>query len=884
MIAALILAFLAPQERVQDPAPDFFCAPSGRWTMSGGSPARNGASLAQPLREEPVVAWDVDLRHPIESEPLVWDGRVFVVAREGTDRRGLFVFELETGRTLLHRVLPSSVPLEPSLFGDRLAVRAAENRVDVYRVGTRLLLLRSFHAERSISPPCLAEGELYVRVDDALARYDLDRREAVWSTGGAVRIRGAPALGTDAVFALAYDEQGRALVLHVSRSDGSVVEQAEAGQHGGAVPELGARASLHLLARDLLLEFPLPVTSTQGKEFRFGRLQRSGDRFEPVPVSLHDWLVPPVYLGTGWIVLEEAEGGPRWIATLRDESALRFATLADGTSHPELLERIPATRAGTRARELVYVGGLAADARTWEVLWRRRPPLFRAIPAEGFLLVVEEPTRIAALREPEPEPDPPALEARKLAAKLDETLADGYALLAQRSLRAGDAALTARLLAEAGLLGAKSRAVELVQDGLDRLRGRPPRPDPRGVSLILEEEKRLAAHPIEELLARARGAGDPALARSFLRQLFGRAHDDEGAIELVRSLVPADAPIGSEFDAASWLDFLDVYARTPVRFLDLARAAQGSSEHEILAAQARAWRQDLVGFRSERLHVVTRPGEPGDVARALELGERVCDMLEGIFAHRPAGANTEPMTLLLYGSQREYMEQSQKARSGPEAALGWTVGHYNGAENLSRMFVPEDDALLREFLGTYAHELTHHWLATRASFATRMQPPDVPGYWVAEGFASMIEEFKFDVRTREWTTENPRAHSLDVVANAPSQALLPWDSLFTLSWQDFSKLDSAPKTSFPLTWRLGVLAEASEVQLFYAQAAAAAHYLFRSSPETKQALLDAVEAWYQADDKGVNQPLVVGIGPGELGERIRAFAREATVADAPLRD
>lgn len=884
MIAALVLVFFARQERVQDAAAEAFFAPSGRWTMSGGSPARNGASLAEPLREEPVVAWEVDLRHPIEGEPLVWDGRVVVVAREGTDRRGLFVIELATGRTLLHRVLPSSVPLEPSLFGDRLAVRAAENRVDVYRVGTRLFLLRSFHAQRSISSPCLADGELYVRVDDALVRHDLDRREAVWSTGAAGRIRGAPALGTDSAFALAYDEQGRALVLHVSRNDGRVVEQAEAGQHGGLVPELGARASLHVLAHDLVLEFPLPVASTQGKEFRFGRLQRSQGRFEPVPVSLHGLLVPPASLGTGWIVLEEAEGGARWIATLRDESALRYAILADGTSHPELLERVPATRVGRHARELVYVGGLAADARTWEVLWRRRPPLFRAVPAEGSLLVVEEPTRLVALREPEPALDPPALEAREFAAKLDATLAEGFALLAQRSLRVGDAALTARLLGETARLGARSRAVELAQDGLDRLRGRPARPDPRGVSLILGEEKRLAAHPIEELLTRAKGAADQALGRALLHELFERADEHEGAVELVRSLVPADASIGNEFDAASWLDFLDVHARTPVRFLDLARAAEGSSERAILQAQAFEWRQDLVGFRSERLHVVTPPGEPGDVARALELGERVCDMLEEIFALPPAAASAEPMTLLLYRSQREYIEQSQKARSGPEAALGWTVGHYNGSENLSRMFVPEDDALLREFLGTYAHELTHHWLATRASFATRVQPPDVPGYWVAEGFASMIEEFKFDVRTGEWSTENPRAHSLDVVANAPSEALLPWDGLFTLSWGDFSKLDSARKTSFPLTWRLGALAELSEVQLFYAQAAAAAHYLFRSSPETKQALLDAVEAWYQADGKSVNAPLVLGIAPKELGERIRAFAREAVVVQATPRD
>ncbi len=880
MLATLLLV-LACAQRASDAPPEAFFAPSARWSTAGGTPAKNGTSLAPALREEPLVAWSVDLGGPLEGEPLVWDGRVVAVTRKSPDRRVVVVLELATGRVLLHRELSISVPLEPALFGDVLAVRAAEQRVDLLRIGARLSTLRSFTAERSISPPALRDGELYLRVDDSLVRYDLERREAVWTATVEDVLRGTPAVELDSVFALAYDGAGRAFVLHLARSDGRVLERIEVGGHGGRIPEVGARASLHLLPRELVIEFPLPVASTTNQAFPFGRLARSGGRFTGEAPSLHPLLVPPVPLGTGWVALEGDARNPRWIATRREGALQRSATLAQRGAHPELLA--PAVPA-THASGVIYLGGLAADAASWEVLWKRPSWCLRPVPAEGFLLVVEEPERLSALCEPLPALAGAERDARSIAAELERELAEGYALLAQRSLRAGDPELSTRLLATAAGLGARGRAFELAQDGLDRLlerlRGQPARPDPRGRALVLEEERELAARPGNGLFERAQDATDPALERALLRELLARDPGDPRAGAAVRSKIPPDAPVGDAFDAESWLDFLDVEAKTPVRFLDLARAVQGSSERAILERQASEWRPDLVGFRTDRLHVVTAPGRPGAVARALDLGERMCELLEQMFLapqerrELPAG---EPMTLLLYADQREYVEQSRKARSGPEAVLGWTVGHYNGGENLSRMFVPEEDGLLREFLGTYAHELTHHWLATRAPFATRVQPLDLPGYWVAEGFATMVEEFRLDVETGAWSAENPRAHSLDFVANAPAEALLPWETFFALSPLDFAELGTKPKASFPLAWRLGVEAEASEIQLFYAQAAAAAHYLFRTSEGTKRALFTAVEGWYRGDRSATNPAAALGITPSELGARIRAFAREAVL-------
>jgi hypothetical protein len=881
VLASLLLALGCLQ--AAGAAPETAFAPGARWSTAGGTPARAGASLAPALRAEPEVAWSIDLGAPLEGEPLVWDGRVVAIARKAPERRSVCLLDLASGRLLLARELPSTVPLEPALSGDLLAVRTAENRVNLLRLGTHLAPLRSFTAERSISAPTLCEGELYLRVDDALVRYDLGRREATWTVADQGRVRGTPAVELDAVYALAYDDAGRAAVLHLARNDGRLLERVLVGE-SARLPEPGARAALHLLPHDLLVELPEPVLSTEGRPFGTARLARARGGLAPVAPSLHLLRTPPAPCDTGWVALEGPDDGSRWIATRIEGGMEQAIELAGQGAHAELLApELPATFAGG----VLYLGGLAADARSFRVLWKRAAPRLRPVPAEDFLLVCEEPQRLSALREPPPAFAGHEREARAIASELDRELADGYASLAQRSLRVGDPELTARLLALAAKLGTQSRAFDLAQDGLERLEQRAgaaaPRPDARGRALVLDEERGLAERPGDVLLQRAEAAHDPALGRALLSELLARRPDDARASERVRALLPTGAPLGERFDPRSWLEFLDVAATTPVRFVELASAPAGSPERAILERETRVWRGDLVGFRTDRLHVVTAPSEPGAVARALELGERVCALLEQLFPAPPAraAAALEPLTLLLYADQREYVEHSKRAGSGPEAVLGWTVGHYNGSENLSRMFVPAEESLLNEFLGTYAHELSHHWLATRAPFASRAQPLDQPGYWVAEGFATLVEEFRLDRHTGTWDSRNPRAHSLDVVANAPLEVLLPWSTVLALSPRSFAGLGTEVKASFSLAWRLGFQAQVSEMHLFYAQAGATAHYLFETSDATRRALIAIVEAWYRGDRAYTNPAVALGLAPQELGERVRAFARATVVPETP---
>ena len=230
---------------------------------------------------------------------------------------------------------------------------------------------------------------------------------------------------------------------------------------------------------------------------------------------------------------------------------------------------------------------------------------------------------------------------------------------------------------------------------------------------------------------------------------------------------------------------------------------------------------------------------------------------------------------MLYDSKEQYIEHSRQDGSGPELALGWTAGHYSITENISRMFVPENDEEMHELLGVYAHELTHHWLATQAPFAREAPNVDQRGYWIAEGFAILVEVHVLDPRAGTWDLKNPRAQSLDTVANATPEQLLPWEEFFELAFRGLADLSPRPTMSLPLAWRLGMRTDKSQMQMGVAQAGAVGHYLMQSSPHLRRKLVDYLAAWYQGDDLRTSVQWTFGLSAEELGADIVAFARRS---------
>ena len=194
------------------------------------------------------------------------------------------------------------------------------------------------------------------------------------------------------------------------------------------------------------------------------------------------------------------------------------------------------------------------------------------------------------------------------------------------------------------------------------------------------------------------------------------------------------------------------------------------------------------------------------------------------------------------------------------------------------MFVPEGDSLYAELLGVYAHELTHHWLQARSPMAretTAARDYDLPGYWIGEGFATWVEELLLDPRRGTWDAKNPRASSLDTLVNAPKDLFLPWDQVLTMSYAQLTELSPQSTHSVPITWKLGVRAKRSPIQMFYAQAGAVCHYLYHAEGgRYRPALINYVGAWYRNDRSRLDIRRAFGMSPKNLGQRVERFAEK----------
>lgn len=890
-------------------------AEPGRWTIEGGCAARTGSTRTAPLLERPEVAWRHALRGTLESEPLVWDERVLLAVCDTPTRRSLLVLDLESGTVLLSQALPATQPLAPALWGSRVAVRPEPDRIEVFRVdGRRLRPFRTLRGHGVVSAPLILDDELYLREGDELVRYDLDRNEPVWriaapeASGTAGVFRGTPSVRGAHVYALSYDREGRAELLALRRADGAVVDRAAVGFHGGELPAVDAEVLLAVHAREVFVRHALPVAGSRGEEYGVSRttLEEPG-RFRADGTTLHHLDTLPVDVGPvaflgeegaadptnapsdAWVALAEAAGErARWIAgTLAPEGVLGLV-LADRASHAALLERPPPAA----AQGLLYFGELAVDAHDWAILWRlEQRPRLRPVPARDALLVVSGAGELICLRTPSIPADPLAERVADVRREAARNLAEGYALLATEALRTNDPGLLRRFVEEAERRGATSRGLASARAGLERLEasGRVLVGDPRRVQALEARERELRAAPAQGLLARARAAGPGPEGRAFARAVLDEAPDHAGAAELVGTWLAPELPRTSPLPAASWLDFLDATARAPVRYVAPGSAGDaparplpsnlGADELRRLEAEVQGWRPDVGGYASERLFVISAPGRPGAVARSLEVGEYLCDVLEEVFAPLgPPAAGTRPLTLLLYESRERYLEQSRRGHSLPEAALGWTAGHYNPAEQVSRMFVPDDDRDARRLLKVYAHELTHHWIDARSplkrSANARAPEADVPGFWIVEGFASLVQEFRLDLERRTWSAPDPRAGSLDLLANAPAEVLLPWSRVFAASHAEFATLDAADQHQIPLAWTLGATAPRSEIHLFYAQAGAVCHYLFEADAGARR---EALLAYYAARERGERAALDVerafGLSAEELGRRAREYAK-----------
>ncbi len=310
--------------------------------------------------------------------------------------------------------------------------------------------------------------------------------------------------------------------------------------------------------------------------------------------------------------------------------------------------------------------------------------------------------------------------------------------------------------------------------------------------------------------------------------------------------------------------------------------AVGATHGETVSG-GNAWSvgDDGQALSSDRLLLFSSVAEPGSLAKALSAGEVVCDTHEALFADLPAvRTDPRPMLVFLYSDKAEYERENAKAKFHH---LQWTAGFYSDAVNelvpKSRMYVPADDAGFAGVLPTLAHELTHQWLMDRcrafvpAKGSVRMGPR---AFWIVEGFASLMEQFEYDLPGRAARLGGGDLDRVDLVASARPEQLLDWEWLAKASRREFGDLLEHAGTAIgiPSSRRRGTGYQTLPIDLFYAQLAMLCRYLYEAEGgRYRRQLLEYVSAYYRGALDQLDFAKAFGRSAKAMGPGVAEFAK-----------
>ncbi len=483
----------------------------------------------------------------------------------------------------------------------------------------------------------------------------------------------------------------------------------------------------------------------------------------------------------------------------------------------------------------------------------------------------------------------PALTIRAIDLLDDLSKAPELLKLAKEAERSGSETLMRGIIQNAWDLGAE--VPTRLERSLEKLGKKKPKINERAVAQVTKSWDELRANPAGPLWAafEARHESTPkSLEFALLREMLRRDGKFAPAKKEVFTRVEESVAKGVTSGALDWLDYLQAAASTPIRVWHHPAGKKDSevehAERLIARAQALGWRKkeaDLLGFESENLLVLSSAKRPGAVARCLAMGEVVCKALDELFADGKSVRDKRyPLTIYLYGSKEEYLRESSRGRGGSAEAgsgLAWTAGHFSLNDKLSRLFIPDDEASLKQVMSTFAHELTHHWLTMRCPLYSLEESlffnPKQKGFWIVEGFASVIADFRFDPLRQTWRMDNPYSMNLEMVARSKPEGRLSWKSVFGLTQLGFHNVGLEPKHQMATESMLGTLFPYSDRRMFYAQSAAAASYLIRHEREK---LLEFVKAYYTRKADAIDIEDLFGMSEVKLGAKIRDHAIEHT--------
>jgi hypothetical protein len=467
--------------------------------------------------------------------------------------------------------------------------------------------------------------------------------------------------------------------------------------------------------------------------------------------------------------------------------------------------------------------------------------------------------------------------------------------------KSGDPGTMVRVFGLANELGVEEKALDKLEKAMEKARDGTPKVSEKSVeaakeslaeiksvraeiayraleSLWVDPAERLSSEEAEETDRFAADATRrvPRHVYQLLALVLEADHDHESAREKLALLLPEDVDLPEGRRVVDWTTFAEFNAYYPVELHFPPRDYKGelSWEQEKLDNATANWRDDIIGYRTEKLFVISPVESAGAIARCLALSEQLCRILESMYVGGSHERNTfDPLVVYLYGTREEYLKQS-----GP--GLEWTAGHYNLQTQISRLYVSGDDEdVWGEVTEVLMHELTHHWLDVRnpriPEETNQERIGTQKGYWIVEGFASLLQYFKPDPFTGEYTTLDPRGDRIDNVANARDDQLLPWKVLFRREHVNLLGLEGHSFDALPLTWSLGSLTTPGGVGLFYAQSAVVCMYLYHGEGgRYRGQLYDYVVNYYTGNADMLPIDAAFGMSEEELGKRAAEFARK----------
>jgi len=443
-------------------------------------------------------------------------------------------------------------------------------------------------------------------------------------------------------------------------------------------------------------------------------------------------------------------------------------------------------------------------------------------------------------------------------------LADEYMDRAREARRASDweLAWTAANLAERA--GAASGRAARLKRRLTRRTSGAGRPDPE----LRQEVAQLGRYHGELLAQRAERAfanPDDEAGIRILQQALARVPDSPRARKLLADAAPGDFPI--EGGPRVWLDWhLEIESQD-------ARVLREPPPP--LRRARKKWRKDLHGVRAGPILLVTPVRDARVVGRCLATGRLACRVLDELFrTEKPRRTVYRPLTVFLYESRKEYQTTSGTGRPIRDPAfLEWTAGHYSLVDGISRFFWLPDPAAERRIIGTCVHELTHHWFSERNPRTTRKGAPGLPGAWIVEGFATLMEEGIYDVGTGEWSLFNPRARSLDVLQSADPRMLVDWGRFFSMTKGHLAMLPPDNELKVVLRWRLRPTIVSTR-RMFYEQAAAVCQFLYHGEGgRHRDRLIEFACNYYEIRRNQLTPQQAFGMSGAELGKKTVAFAK-----------